>query len=93
MATAKIAAQRRHAGRATPKRPTVRRQPVAKTSTATKRRSRRSAMTRTSPPIQTAAPYADDDGTLDSVRRERHGMIEEATEPPPSRTGEDIQRE
>ncbi|MFM9885517.1 MAG: hypothetical protein ACKVQT_21025 [Burkholderiales bacterium] len=96
MATTKSASKRVRKSHAAPKkRPSVKRGRVAKKTLVARRRlpqraklrpARRSAL------LQPAITIQDNDEAL-AAREERHGMIEEAIEPPPSRDGHDIQRE
>jgi hypothetical protein len=86
--TAKIGPKR---ARAVPKRPVARR-PARKRAAAKRpspQRVRQPVLPRTTAP----GPTVTDEDEASAAREEKHGMIEEAIEPPPSRGGQDIERE
>jgi hypothetical protein len=77
--------------RTAPKRAAAR--PTAKKRATAKRPSPPHA--RRHPPQRTVTPVptVTDENEASAAREEKHGMIEEAIEPPPSRGGQDIERE
>ena len=82
MTVAKAAPKHARKASAKPKRPAAKHRRVSK-KTAAKRRVA---------PVVPEVIIRDNEEAL-AAREERHGMIEEAIEPPPSRGGHDIERE
>ncbi|MFN0305644.1 MAG: hypothetical protein ACKVQU_35425 [Burkholderiales bacterium] len=96
MATTKSAPKRvRESRPAAKKNRLVKRGRVAKKTLVARRRAPQRAKLRPGPrpALPTPAITIQDNDEAWAAREERHGMIEEAIEPPPSRGGEDIERE
>jgi hypothetical protein len=96
VATTKSASKRVRKSRAAAKKhPSVKRGRIAKKTLVTRRRVAQRAKPRParSAPLPLPAITIQDNDEASAAREERHGMIEEAIEPPPSRDGHDIQRE
>lgn len=94
MAAAQPASKRvRKSGAAAKKLPSVKRGRVAKKAVVARRHVPRRAASRPARRTDLPLPPITEYDEASAARQERHGMIEEAIEPPPSRDGHDIERE